>query len=68
MTDTKAWYLSKTVWGALVAVAASIAGLAGVHVDAAQQTTLVDAVFQVASAAGGIIALFGRIAASTKLS
>lgn len=68
MTDTKPWYLSRTVWGALVAVGASLAGLAGVHVDPAQQATVVDAVFQVAGAIGGVIALFGRIGASAKLS
>lgn len=67
MIDAKPWYLSKTVWGAIVAVGASLAGLAGVHVDGGTQASLVDAAFQIVSAAGGVIALLGRISASHRL-
>lgn len=67
MIDAKPWYLSKTVWGAVVAIGASLAGLAGVHVDTSVQTSMIDAAFQVASAAGGLIALLGRISANHKL-
>jgi len=31
MIDSKAWYQSKTVWGALIAVAASLLRLGGVE-------------------------------------
>ncbi len=32
--DAKAWYLSRTVWGALIAILASLANAAGVEVTA----------------------------------
>jgi hypothetical protein len=67
MIDAKPWYLSKTVWGAVIAIGASFAGLAGLHIDSSVQASLVDAAFQIASAAGGLIALLGRISASHKL-
>ncbi|HET7411768.1 MAG TPA: hypothetical protein VFJ18_03815 [Pararhizobium sp.] len=67
MTDSKPWYLSKTLWGAAVAVAASLAGLAGIDITGADQTTIADSALQIASAAGALVAIFGRLAASHKL-
>lgn len=67
MTDSKPWYLSKTVWGAAVAVAASLAGLAGIDITGADQATIADSALQIASAAGALVAIFGRLAASHRL-
>jgi len=67
MIDAKPWYLSKTVWGAVVAIGASLAGLTGLHIDPNVQASMVEAAFQIASAAGGLIALLGRLSANHKL-
>ena len=37
MEDVKQWYLSKTVWGALVAILASLLPAMGMGLDAAAQ-------------------------------
>lgn len=67
MTDTKAWYLSRTVWASLVTILLSIAGLVGVGVDAINPEGLADAFLQAATAIAGIIAVAGRLAATRKI-
>lgn len=67
MTETKPWYLSRTIWSAAVAVLASLAGLAGVNVTGTDQTALINAVLQIAGAGGAVAAILGRMAATTRL-
>lgn len=67
MTDNKPWYMSKTLWGAAVAMLSSLGGLAGLHLTGTDQTTLVDAAMQIVSAGGALLAIFGRLAADKKL-
>jgi len=43
-SDLKPWYLSKTVWGGVLAVAASILNLAGIELSDGDQATLADQV------------------------
>lgn len=68
MNETKPWYLSRTVWGALIAIAASIGGAFGLMLGETDQSTLTDAILQAASAVGALIALFGRLSANQILS
>ncbi|KQT88243.1 hypothetical protein [Aurantimonas sp. Leaf443] len=63
MDDVKAWYRSKTIWGAIVALGASLAGLAGLAIDPAGQETLVSALADIGVALGAILAVVGRIRA-----
>lgn len=67
MDDTKPWYLSRTVWGALIAIAASVGGAFGIMLGEADQATLTDAILQVVGAIGALVALFGRLSASQTL-
>ncbi|TPW32767.1 hypothetical protein [Pararhizobium mangrovi] len=67
MSATKPWYLSRTLWGAAIAVAACLAGLAGIDVSAADQSTIVNQILQIAGAGGGLVAVVGRVAAKTEL-
>lgn len=67
MNDVKPWYLSKTVWGALVAILASIAHLSGIELQTADQTALVDLLVTLAGSVGGMLALYGRLAAKTEI-
>ena len=67
MPEKKAWYLSRTVWSAAVAVLASLAGLAGVDVTGAEQSVLVNSILQIASAGGAVAAIAGRLAATKRL-
>jgi hypothetical protein len=67
MDGLKNWYQSKTVWGALIAVAASALHLAGLDVGADEQGELVNIAVTLAGAAGGLLALYGRIVASGQI-
>lgn len=71
MTETKSILASRTVWGAAIAVLASLAGLAGYAVgpaDQAQALGLVDELVAVSdrliAVAGGALAIWGRVRAS----
>lgn len=65
--ETKAWYQSKTVWGGILAIAASGMSLAGVELGALDQAQLANEFTALIGAAGGIIAVAGRLSARRKL-
>ncbi|MBN9054554.1 MAG: hypothetical protein BGO06_04275 [Shinella sp. 65-6] len=67
MNDVKAWYQSRTVWGALIAILASLAHAIGVEVTAGDQAELADLLVAAVGAAGGLMALVGRILASRRV-
>lgn len=65
--DLKAWYRSRTVWGALIAILASLANAAGVEVTAGDEGELADLVVSAVGTIGGLIALYGRISARRRV-
>ena len=65
MDDVKMWYKSKTVWGALIAILASVLQAAGVELGLDDQNQLADATVTLAGALGGLLALYGRLSASS---
>lgn len=65
MDGMKTWYQSKTIWGALIAVAASLAQAGGIEVAADIQAQLADIAVTLAGVAGGLLAIYGRLAAET---
>jgi 2-methylisocitrate lyase-like PEP mutase family enzyme len=74
MDDTKSLLASKTIWGALLAIAASVAGALGFAISGDDQTAalgLVDQIFaewdRIAALVGGILALYGRIRATRRI-
>lgn len=62
--DTKGLLASKAVWGGIIALVAGIAGIFGYTLDAGAQEQLSAAIVSVASAIGGILAIYGRVKAS----
>ena len=60
----KPWYLSKTVWGSVVAILAALAGLFDVDLSTADQARAVDMIVQAIGALGGLVALVGRFRAT----
>lgn len=60
----KEWYRSKTIWGAIAVLAASLLRLAGVEFGAAEEAALADAMSTLAGVAGGLLAIYGRVAAT----
>ena len=65
--NSKTWLQSKTIWGALIAIAASAASLAGVDIEAGEQAEILDGIISLVAAGGGILAVIGRIAARSRL-
>ncbi len=64
MDVMKNWYQSKTIWGALIAVAASALQLAGLEIGAQDQAELADIAVTLTGAVGGLLALYGRLVAT----
>lgn len=64
VTDEKSWYQSKTIWGALIAVAASMSGSIGYSISPANQAELAQAMVQLVGAVGALVAVYGRLSAT----
>lgn len=67
MNEVKQWYASKTVWGALIAILASLLQAMGIEFESAAQDQLADNLVSLAGAVGGLIAIYGRLTAETRL-
>jgi hypothetical protein len=67
MEDDKQWYLSKTVWGALLALGASVLQFTGIQVGAADQSSIADSAVAIAGAVGSLIAVYGRVSATSAI-
>jgi len=63
----KEWYKSKTVWGGLIAVGAAAAGAFGIVVDQDTQDQVAELAVTVATAVGGLLAIYGRIKADQEI-
>lgn len=59
--DPKSWYRSRGVIGSLATVAAMLAGLFGVSLDAG---TLTELILQAVALGGGLLGLWGRLRAA----
>jgi hypothetical protein len=67
MSDTKHWYQSKAVWGAMVTIVASLAQLAGLEIDGEAQDQIGEALMAISGGIGGLVAIYGRIRAETRI-
>lgn len=67
MTDTKPWYLSRTIWASLVTVALAVAGLFEIPVGGIDGNALADALLQVVTALAGLAAVIGRLSARERI-
>ena len=64
MYNVKSFIKSKTIWGAVIAVAPPVANLLGYTItgaDVAQVTTSIDAIV---TGAGALLAVYGRVTAT----
>lgn len=65
MDNMKVWYQSKTVWGALIAVLAPLLQVVGLNLPAGFEGELAEGLMTVAGGVGGLIALYGRLSATS---
>ncbi len=67
MNSSKAWYQSRTIWGALIAIAASIGSTFGLMISEQEQAVISEAILQITGAIGAFIALYGRLKAEQRV-
>ena len=67
MNDFKPWYASRTIWGSIVALLAAVASAFGVEIDQQLQTSFVETALQLVAVGGSVLAVFGRISATTMI-
>ncbi|WP_431321819.1 hypothetical protein [Rhizobium sp. YTU87027] len=67
MLDLKNWYSSKTIWGALISVVASVLHFAGIDLATTDKSQLVDSIANIAGALGGLLAVYGRVTAKAAI-
>jgi hypothetical protein len=67
MSDTKPWYLSRTIWASLVTMVAGVGGLMGLPVENLDNQAVVETILQAVTALSGLIALVGRLKAVSRI-
>ncbi|WP_187970210.1 hypothetical protein [Aquibium microcysteis] len=67
MTEQKPWYLSRTVWASIVTIATTLGGVLGLPIAGLDNSAATDTILQVAAAISGVVALWGRIVATSRI-
>ena len=67
MDAIKPWYLSRTVWASLVGMATAVGGLVGIPLGGLDNAALTDSVLQAITAISALVAIFGRLSATTRI-
>lgn len=67
MNGIKPWYLSRTIWASVVTVASAVAAVVGVPIEGLDNAALTDSVLQAITAISGIVAIFGRMGAVSRI-
>ena len=67
MTDSKPWYLSRTIWASLITIVTAAAGIVGVPVADVDNAALADTLLQAITAISGLVAIFGRLGANSRI-
>jgi hypothetical protein len=68
MTESKKWYMSKTIWSALVTVVIGTLMMIGVGTDVeAEQENIVELIMQVVGLVAGALAVYGRVTAKSEV-
>ncbi|MFC5583961.1 hypothetical protein ACFPOD_02475 [Nitratireductor kimnyeongensis] len=63
MSDSKPWYLSRTIWASMVTIAAAAASMLGYPLGDIDSSAVSDELLRVITAISGLIAIFGRVQA-----
>ena len=67
MIESKPWFLSRTIWAAVVSTVAAAGAFFGVPVDEAAKAGLTDGILQLVSVVAGLFTILGRLTASTRI-
>ena len=67
MTNSKPWYLSRTIWASLITIVTAAAGILGLPVAGIDNAALTDTLLQAITAISGLVAIFGRLGANSRI-
>ncbi|MBO6719160.1 MAG: hypothetical protein JJ913_14480 [Rhizobiaceae bacterium] len=67
MENIKPWYLSRTIWASVVTVGSAAASIFGIPLGGLDNAALTDSVLQAITAISGVIAIFGRMSAVSRI-
>jgi len=67
MYDVKSVFASRTIWGGIIALAASLAAIWGYAITPADQAQLVELITGIGGIIGSVLAIYGRIVATRKI-
>ncbi len=67
MYDAKSFFASKTIWGGLIALAASIAAVWGYSISPNDQSQIVELITGIGGMIGSMLAIYGRVVATRKI-
>ena len=67
MTETKPWYLSRTIWASLITIVTAAGGILGIPVAGIDNSALTDTLLQAITAISGLVAIFGRLDAKSRI-
>jgi len=67
MSNAKPWYLSKTVWASIVTIGTAVSGMIGIPAGVIANSALTDTIFQAVTAISGLVAIFGRLSATSQI-
>lgn len=67
MDGIKPWYLSRTIWASVVTVGSAAATIFGIPLGGLDNAALTDSVLQAITAISGIVAIFGRVSAVSRI-
>lgn len=67
MNDSKPWYLSRTIWASMVTIAATAATMLGYPLGEIDGSVVSEGLLQAVTAISGLIAIFGRIQARSRI-
>ncbi|MBT9368586.1 hypothetical protein KLP42_01655 [Rhizobium sp. CSW-27] len=67
MDNAKPWYLSKTIWGGVIALLAALLQATGQQGSPLAEGDLAEAATTLAGAVGGVLSVYGRLAAKTSI-
>lgn len=67
MSETKPWYLSRTIWASIVTVLTAMASLSGVPTGAIDNAALTETILQSVTAVSGLVAIIARVFADSRI-
>ncbi len=67
MSVIKPWYTSRTIWASAVTVLLAVGGFFGLPIAQVDGGALTEAVIQTVTAVAGIVAILGRLNATTRI-